>query len=97
MFGLGFVVDLKGGVGGGDQIRPSLDAVSVVINNPTTALAKLVVNGPFDPLQFFGGQFRQGGLDFSNRAHADKIIANESGVNGGRQTLISTKRLFGLI
>ena len=84
MFDLGFVVGLEGFVGGSDQIRFRLNAVSVVVNNPTAALAKLVVNGPFDLSEFIGGQFRQYGLDFSNRAHADKIIANESDVNGGR-------------
>ena len=55
MFDLGFVVGLEGFVGGSDQIRFRLNAVSVVVNNPTTALAKLVVNGPFNPPKFFGG------------------------------------------
>jgi hypothetical protein len=97
MFGLGFVVGLEGFVGGGNQIRLGLDAVSVVVNNSAAALAELFVNGPLDSLEFLGGQFRQHGLDFSNRAHADKIIANESGVNGSHLTLISTQSLFGLI
>jgi hypothetical protein len=88
MLDFGFVVGLEGFVGGSDQIRFRLNAVSVVVNNPTAALAKLVVNGPFDLSEFLGGQFRQYGLDFGNRTHADKIIANESGVNGGHLTLI---------
>jgi hypothetical protein len=97
MCGLGFVVGLKRFVGGSNQIRLRLDAVSVVVNDPTAALAELVVNGPFDSLEFLGGQFRQRGLDFSNRAHGGKIAASESSVNGGRLSLISTNGLFGLI
>ena len=55
IFGLGFVVDLEGGVGGGNQIRLRFDAVSVVVNNPTAALAELVVNSPFNALEFLSG------------------------------------------
>ncbi len=45
MFGLGFVVDLEGGVSGGNQIRLGFDA----------ALAELVVNSPFNALEFLVG------------------------------------------
>ncbi len=55
MFGLGFVVGLESFIGGGDQIRFRLDAVSVVINNSTASLAELVVYGPFDLPEFLGG------------------------------------------
>ena len=55
MFGPGFVVNLESGVGRGNQIRLSLDAVRIVVNNPAAALAELIVNHPFNPLEFFGG------------------------------------------
>ena len=55
MFGLGFVVDLEGCVGGSNQIRLRFDAVRVVVNNPPAALAELVVNSPFNALEFLGG------------------------------------------
>jgi len=55
IFGLGFVVKLEGGVGGSNQIRLGFYSVSVVVNNATAALAELVVNSPFNALEFLGG------------------------------------------
>ena len=72
IFGLGLVVGLERGVGGGNQIRLGLDAVSVVVNNPAAALAKLAVDGLLDFHEFFGSQIWQHGFDFGNRAHGGK-------------------------
>src|ERR1039458_4920615 len=72
IFGLGLVVGLERGVGGSNQIRLGLDAMSVVVNNPAAALTELAVNGLLDFHEFFGSQIWQHGFDFGNRAHGGK-------------------------
>jgi hypothetical protein len=81
MAGLGFIVSLEGFVSGSNQIRFSLNTMNVIVNNSTTALAKLFVYGPFNAHEFFGGQLWQDGFDFRNRTHASTITGGPPTVN----------------
>jgi hypothetical protein len=55
MFRLGLIVNLKGFVWGGNQIRPGFNPMRVVIDHAAAALTELPVNRLFHAQQFFGG------------------------------------------
>jgi hypothetical protein len=73
MFFLLFVVREKGLFGGGDQVGIRHDAIGIVVNEGIPALAILLMKSALNSNKFLRRQLRQGGLDFSNRAHGGTL------------------------